>query len=291
MGMSPHSRPGDNSPLDPRRSGRRARTAPLPPAEDPARSVPEADRMTTLRHELGNLLDGSMRCLGMAARSLPAESAAASGAQVEMARKQIATVQQSLERMAEMLHHAMRGHAGVLGFAGRSITLGEALAHACDVTRPLAIEHRASVLCEVSPEAESLPAGPVYPVLLNAVRNAGEALAGCEGGAIEARAWVEGHDVIVRVSDDGPGPSGKAASDRVFFKHGFTTKSCGSGIGLSVAQAVASELGGRVSLGRGEGPRRGRPGAVFELRYPVASVLAEDGPSFGKDEEGSEDAA
>ncbi len=239
--------------------------------------------MTTLRHELGNLLDGSMRCLGMAARSLPAESAAASGAQVEIARKQIATVQQSLERMAEMLHHAMRGHAGVLGFAGRSITLGEAMAHACDVTRPLAIEHRASVLCEVAPGCESLPAGPVYPVLLNALRNAGEALAGC-GGGIEARAWIEGGDVIVRVTDDGPGPSGKAASDRVFFKHGFTTKSCGSGIGLSVAQAIASELGGRVSLRRGEGSRPGRPGAVFELRYPVASVLADDGPSFGTDQ-------
>ena len=271
--MSEH--PGREGDRGGRRGGRPGGV--LPRAEDPARSVPEADRMTTLHHELRNLLDGSLRCLSLAARSLPAESAAASGTEVETARRQIETVSEALERMAGMLHHAMRREPGVPWFTGSGATLGEAVAHAAEVMRPLAGEHRVSILVDVSTEASALAAGAVYPAVLNAVRNAVESIVSCGGhGSIEVRAWVEAgesgrREVRIEVRDDGKGPPIGCETDPGWSASvpASPLSPSGHGIGLRVAGVVARELGGTFGLEGARGTRPGRTGAVFYLRYPM----------------------
>jgi signal transduction histidine kinase len=101
----------------------------------------------------------------------------------------------------------------------------------------------------------------------NIVRNAREAAG--EGGCLTIDVAGEGADrVSIRFEDDGPG----IASDVVprLFQPFFTTRSCGTGLGLALVHRVIEAQGGEVRV-------EGRPGsgAVFTLVLPA---LADDGP-------------
>lgn len=88
-------------------------------------------------------------------------------------------------------------------------------------------------------------------------------------GTITVQARHEGSDVVVRVSDEGPGiPHG--ARDTIFepFRRlgNHLHRTQGSGLGLSVARSLAEALDGSLELA--EAPPRG--GAEFVLRLPAA---------------------
>ena len=72
-----------------------------------------------------------------------------------------------------------------------------------------------------------------------------------------------GSDVLIRVSDDGPGIS--AANAPKIFDAFFTTarEQGGTGLGLPIIQAFVAGVGGSIRL------LPTRPGATFEVRLPA----------------------
>jgi signal transduction histidine kinase len=146
---------------------------------DPADAPFALERLTVLSHELNNLLDGSLRCLGLARRSIKALPTHA--AEVEGARRQLDTVYGALERMADLVNAAMRGTSAVVGSPAlspkRAITLAEAVTHAADVIFPEAQELGVTVRVDLAAAVGPLPIGPLYSVLLNGLRNAMESIA------------------------------------------------------------------------------------------------------------------
>jgi signal transduction histidine kinase len=102
------------------------------------------------------------------------------------------------------------------------------------------------------------------PVLLewaveSLIKNAVDALAG-RGGTVrvETDTAPEG-GVLIRVADDGPGIPSEL--QRRIFQPGFTTKSGGWGIGLSLARRIVEDNhAGKLAL-----VDAGGPGAVFEI--------------------------
>lgn len=79
------------------------------------------------------------------------------------------------------------------------------------------------------------------------VRNAVDALAGRGGRIRLAAERARNGDVVIRVSDDGPGVP-RELRDRIF-DPGFTTKTGGWGIGLSLAKRIVEENhGGKLVL-------------------------------------------
>jgi|GEM_PF-972036 len=100
--------------------------------------------------------------------------------------------------------------------------------------------------------------------LRNLTRNAAEALASAEGagGLIRLSAAREGHRMLLRVEDNGPGLSEAALSD--LCTPFSSQKAGGTGLGLAIARKIAREHGGDLyhepsSLG----------GACFVLALPV----------------------
>jgi PAS domain S-box-containing protein len=137
-----------------------------------------------------------------------------------------------------------------------------------------AFEQRAGNIVIIQALAAGLPPVFVDPhqiqqVLLNLMVNAEQAMIDAHGrGTLVLRSWqdTERDAVILEVADDGPGVP-KDMETRVFDPF-FTTKTVGkgTGLGLTVAYAIAQEHGGRLVLG----PRQER-GASFRLELPVGT--------------------
>jgi signal transduction histidine kinase len=134
-----------------------------------------------------------------------------------------------------------------------------------------AFEQRAGNIAIIQALAAGLPPVFVDPhqiqqVLLNLMVNAEQAMIDSHGrGTLVLRSWQDADRdaVILEVADDGPGVP-KDMETRIFDPF-FTTK--GTGLGLTVAYAIAQEHGGRLVMG----PRQER-GASFRLELPIGTT-------------------
>jgi two-component system, NtrC family, sensor histidine kinase HydH len=105
----------------------------------------------------------------------------------------------------------------------------------------------------------------VKQVMINLVQNAVEASA--PGGEVVVEVEAAADEVRMRVLDRGHGLSGEAA--RRVFEAGVTTKAKGSGLGLTIARAIAKQHGGSLTLVGREGG-----GCVAELIIPRTQTRA-----------------
>ena len=134
-----------------------------------------------------------------------------------------------------------------------------------------AYEQRVSNVVIVEALAAGLPpvfADPhqIQQVLLNLIINAEHAMLGAHGRSLMLlRSWHEPERdaVLLEVSDDGPGVPDDV--QQKIFDPFFTTKAVGkgTGLGLTVAYAIAQEHGGRISVSSPDGG-----GAAFVLELP-----------------------
>ncbi|TVQ31397.1 MAG: sensor histidine kinase [Phycisphaeraceae bacterium] len=246
----------------------------LPP--DPGAAPQTADRATerfsAVAHEIGNLLDGAFRYLALARRDI-----IESGQELaeEGAARQIGIAESALGRVAHLVRHAMRPGVGSLASClSEPRPLIDAVLHAREVLQPMADERNITIHIEFSPRLVLTPAGPIYTVVANAVRNAIEAAP--DGGRIEIIAELSTMpsgepEVQIDVLDDGVGPP-RGAGECVF-DIGFTTKSGGLGVGLALSREIMHELGGEIALGpRASGGGRDRSGAHLRICYPAPAV-------------------
>ena len=125
-------------------------------------------------------------------------------------------------------------------------------------------------------------------VVINLVTNAiqamstdtrGAAPAGAEGGRLRVGTHSEGGQVILEVSDTGPGVAANARAR--IFEPFFTTKKEGTGLGLSVSYGIITAHGGTIAL------IPSTRGATFRVSLPAATEeaihQAEQGPSAFRD--------
>ncbi|MFY9134751.1 MAG: ATP-binding protein, partial [Bacillota bacterium] len=104
-------------------------------------------------------------------------------------------------------------------------------------------------------------------VFLNLSINAIEAMAG--GGRLEVSACCAVDEVRISFSDSGPGIEGVAAQK--LFNPFFTTKSTGTGLGLSVSLGIVERHGGRIEVGDSDAG-----GACFTVVLPLTIDAWED---------------
>jgi signal transduction histidine kinase len=134
-----------------------------------------------------------------------------------------------------------------------------------DVVAKLSPHVLAGIRLEVSLEPELPPAlidlERVEQVMVNILRNAGEALGG--SGTIRVSTRKEERRAMVLIRDDGPGIL-EEVQGRIFDPF-FTTKKRGTGLGLSVCRQIVTEHGGTIHLKSGPGE-----GATFRIEFPLA---------------------
>jgi len=106
-------------------------------------------------------------------------------------------------------------------------------------------------------------------VCLNLVSNAVHAMSTCGGGTLTVRTSEQEDDVVLEVSDTGPGISAGARAH--VFEPFFTTKGEGegTGLGLSVSYGIVKAHGGTIEIAE-----TGPEGTTFRVRLPAASARA-----------------
>jgi signal transduction histidine kinase len=116
--------------------------------------------------------------------------------------------------------------------------------------------------------AENLPPCRADPTLieemvLNLLDNAAGAMKTiATGKTIVVSSFLEGTDVVLTVSDSGPGIAVEIR-DKIFDPF-FTTKTDGTGIGLSICHRIARDHGGSLSVSDSK-----LGGAEFQVKIPI----------------------
>jgi two-component system nitrogen regulation sensor histidine kinase NtrY len=99
-------------------------------------------------------------------------------------------------------------------------------------------------------------------VMVNLLQNAQQALLGIDNGKIQVIISAVEHQCLIQVVDNGCGISSEESA-RIFTPH-FTTKSSGSGIGLSLVKQIVEKHGGIISFESTE-----NIGTTFLLELPI----------------------
>ncbi|MDQ1472863.1 MAG: hypothetical protein QOJ99_4343 [Bryobacterales bacterium] len=146
--------------------------------------------------------------------------------------------------------------------APETCRLSEVIGAAVETQSAMAVQQGVEIRTAVDPLIE-LPVEPgrMERVFLNLINNAIEAMP--EGGLIDISAERNGHSVLVRVDDTGPGiPT--AVRERLFQPF-VTSGRNGLGLGLALSRQTVLDHGGDLWV---EDPNLNGTGARFRLRLP-----------------------
>jgi signal transduction histidine kinase len=238
--------------------------------EQKTRELLRADRLATLggiaagfAHEIGNSLNVIRGYASVAERELPAD---------HPNREDVVAIRRETGRAAAMLERFLV-FARARDSQAHPQSIEPILREAVEVVGPAAAQAGVERVVEL---AGPLPlvvadAGLLRQAFLNLCVNAVHAMRDQGGGTLTARARVEEREVVVEVSDSGPGLEPEVA--RRIFEPFFTTKAEGTGLGLPIVRQAVEAHGGTVTLESQPGH-----GATFRIRLPIARAGANDPP-------------
>ncbi len=232
------------------------------PASPACTGVGDSNRLV---HELANLLDGSLRNVGLALRRVEQANGEADPDVLERLR----TSELALKQMAALIN-GWRVGQGMTRLAGHGddLTLERIIDHAVGVMKPVADAQDIRLATEIDPAVADLCLPVLQPVLLNALRNAVEAIE--RDGEVVLMAERCGGDVELRISDDGPGVEPALSRDRDgLVPPGVSTKIAGQGLGLAISRDLVRAMGGTIRL---EDNDRADRGAMLVVRLPIATA-------------------
>ena len=223
----------------------------------------KTEMAAALAHQIRTPLAAALLSLGPVARARELAAAQARGAQRAL------EAMRQLERLVENMLSFARGAV----IDAQPIAIDVLMRRLVDEVRPLVEGSRFAVAfdCERDARVVHGNADALISIMLNLVSNARQITAG--KGELQIGSRRVGDYVQFRFHDNGPGV---APHDRErIFEPFFTTRGGGTGLGLSVAQAIARAHGGDLTIDPDV-----EAGACFDLSLParVAQKLVDDAP-------------
>jgi two-component system, NtrC family, sensor kinase len=206
-----------------------------------------------LAHEIRNPLAGIAGVVDVMGKELPANSPS---------RAVMGDVQDEVLHIQDILNDLLsysRPRPPNIHSADLNITVEQAVQLARQQVRTKSIQ----VLYEPVPSLPNVLHDPalIQQVILNLLLNGIQAITG--EGKVEVRPVLEPGYVVLQVTDTGRGISADALTK--IFKPFFTTRSEGTGLGLSLANGIVQSHGGKIEVSSAA-----QKGTQFKVWLPIA---------------------
>jgi signal transduction histidine kinase len=209
---------------------------------------------TGLAHEIRNPLAGIAGVIDIIGRDLPASSPAR--AMVKDVRLEINQINRILTDLLE----TARPHPPQMMRSNLNTTVEHAvmLARQQVLSRPIKIDlQQSNDLAEVEHDSDQ-----IHQAVLNLLLNAVQAIDG--PGTVTVKIGSQQDCAVVTVSDTGRGMSEQQMSQ--IFRPFYTTRSNGTGLGLSLVRRIVEEHQGHIEVTSELGQ-----GSTFEVQLPFAA--------------------
>jgi signal transduction histidine kinase len=236
------------------------------------------DPADQLAHELANLLDGSLRHLGIVIDTLRGAVSRELGHADETADpdallSRLQTTDRAMRQMVTLIHAWMKKESDPVEMFSQPQTLRQMLDEVIHLHRPAATRHGIELCLTLGDSVADMHAGPIFPIVANGLRNSIEAISDTHAQVtpgpyrIDIEVVISGDQLHLTVRDDGPGLDPSLIDAKGTARFGVSTKHDGHGLGLSLSQQIARSLNGSLQLSARQ-PR----GAELILRCPLSSL-------------------
>ena len=218
-----------------------------------------------IAHELNQPLTAIMLYLQAARRK-----ASAGGAPDEKLVEIVDKGVREAERASQIIQR-MRGFVEKRDPERRPVSMAPLIRECLDLVMLGDAHSGVKISAEIPDDLPEISADPVQiqQVLVNLARNALEAVRECKRRVVRVRAFTEGPDMIVSVSDSGGGVPPEVVPN--LFRAFSGIKRRGLGLGLTISRSIAQNHGGDLSVE----PLGEDGGAVFVLRLPLDASAEE----------------
>jgi two-component system sensor kinase FixL len=218
-----------------------------------------------IAHELNQPLTAIMLYLQAARRK-----ASAGGAPDEKLVEIVDKGVREAERASQIIQR-MRGFVEKRDPERRPVSMAVLIRECLDLVMLGDAHSGVKISAEIPDDLPEISADPVQiqQVLVNLARNALEAVRPCKRRVVRVRAFTDGPDMIVSVSDSGGGVPPEVVPN--LFRAFSGVKRRGLGLGLTISRSIAQNHGGDLSVD----PLGEDGGAVFVLRLPLDASAEE----------------
>jgi two-component system sensor histidine kinase HydH len=242
--------------------------SPEPPGQDPVQSnaTEKRDLLARLLGRLAHEIRNPLSSLDIHVQLLDEDLAQSAPATRQQLAGRLEIIRGELTRLENIVQRFLR-LASPSALELEQVDLGQMVGHISKLLEPEAAARQVELITQVDSNLPILRADGVQltQALLNLLINALQAVA--RQGRIEvtvSRPPNEPQIILLEVRDTGPGiPAEKLTA---VFEPYFTTKEEGSGLGLWIAQQIATAHAGTLqALNAPQG------GAIFQMRLPIAT--------------------
>jgi two-component system sensor histidine kinase HydH len=209
-----------------------------------------------IAHDFNNVLNTITQAVALLELN-PERSAAERGKYLEMIDRAARTGAEIIKRVREYI----RGGTGERG----PVQICELLTQAVDLTEPMWRKRpEIRIVCDLKPVAPVFANGPdLQRVFTNLIINAIQAMP--QGGTLTVATEERDGAVSIRIQDTGVGIAPEQQK-KIFLPY-YTTKTQGTGLGLSTAQKTVLTQGGNISFQSEAGK-----GTTFTIVLPALAV-------------------
>ena len=181
---------------------------------------------------------------------------------------------EKLDLVMGQLDRIDRATRSMLGFFkqraahSKLLSYTEVIRAATDLFDPSFAAKGVQVIVNLPPSLPgvSVSVDELQEVLINLLENERDALG--RDNDLYVSAQTQDHQVVIRIEDNGPG---LGLDPELLFKAFYTTKSTGTGLGLTIARRICESYGGKLTA-----ENRKEGGARFEIILPLAASVRSD---------------